>query len=97
MGKGGLIEADLEMTEGERAQLDPLAAGVWRRQRNPLEPFRHANTWNVAVDVHLWLHFQLSSTCPSKTRRPIPSHPGCTQAEEPLQGWGRGFFYHRGP
>lgn len=53
MGKGGLIEADLEMTEAERAQLDPLAGGVWRQQRSALELFCHANTWNITADMHL--------------------------------------------
>lgn len=53
MGKEGLTDADLEMTEVERAQLDPLAGGIWRQQRNTLELFCHANTWNVTVDVRL--------------------------------------------
>lgn len=53
MGREVLTGADLELTEVERAQLDPLAGSIQREQRNALELFCHANAWNVTVDVHL--------------------------------------------
>lgn len=110
MGKEGLTEADLEMTEVERAQLDPLAGSVWRQQRNTLELFCRANTWNVTVDVHLSpavaslsaeLHFPQQKT-PSDSLAPR-LHPSrgafarLGQHYRSLVPQDRGFFHHCGP
>lgn len=51
MGREGLIGAHLVVTEVVRAQLDPLAGGVWRQQR--LELFCHANLWTITLDAQL--------------------------------------------
>lgn len=51
MGREGLIGAHSEVTEVARAQLDPLAGGVWRQQH--LELFCHANPWTITLDMQL--------------------------------------------
>lgn len=94
MGKEGLIEADLEMTEVKRAQLHPLAGGIRRQQCSALEEFCHANTWNVTVDVHLSPAVASLSAELHFPQQKMPSHSlavrreGCAQVEKPLQGWG---------
>lgn len=74
MGKEGLIEADLEVTEVEGAQLDPLAGGVWRQRHNALKVFCHDNTWNVTMDVHLSPAVASLSAEPHFPQQKTPPH-----------------------